>query len=261
MTPAELHLLSIPLPTGEATIFDTGAGRPVVFVHGYPGRPQDFRWLVPLLSSTRAVGVALPGLDLTPLSSGPDPSVAGRGRFLSSVLDALQIDRCVLVGHSMGGVLAAEIAARQPDRVAGLALCSSIGLSIHQGFRNVRPRLAEFMATAPGLSVLTRPLIEAGFRSAGFPPGVSWPAMQHTLRCAAAIDFAENRAIFSAVRAPTLVAWTEDDALIEPAVSVELAAAVPDGPRLCWPTGGHASVKKRAVELAEGMQAWLDELA
>ena len=161
----------------------------------------------------------------------------------------------------MGGVIAAEVAARQPERVAGLALCSSIGLSIHQGFRNVRPRLAEFMATAPVLSALTRPLIESGFRRAGFPPGVSWSAMQHTLRCAAAIDFAENRAIFSAVRVPTLVAWTEDDALIEPAVSVELAAAVPDGPRLCWPTGGHASIKKRATELAAGLQAWMSDIA
>lgn len=257
MTPADLHLQSIPLSTGAATVFDTGAGLPLVFVHGYPGRPQDFRWLIPHLPSFRSVGVALPGLDLTPLSSGSDPSVSGRGRFLSTVLDALKIDRCVLVGHSMGGVLAAELAVRQPERVVGLALCSSIGLSIHNGFRSVRPRLAEFMATAPGLSTLTRPFIESGFRKAGFPPGVSWSAMQHTLRCAAAIDFAENRAIFTAVRVPTLVAWTEDDALIEPAVSVELAAAVPDGPRLCWPTGGHASIKKRAVELAAGLQEWL----
>ena len=60
--------------TGAATVFDTGAGLPLVFVHGYPGRPQDFRWLIPHLPSFRSVGVALPGLDLTPLSSGSDPS-------------------------------------------------------------------------------------------------------------------------------------------------------------------------------------------
>jgi pimeloyl-ACP methyl ester carboxylesterase len=49
MTPAEFHLQSLPLPTGEAMVFDTGAGPPVVFIHGYPGLPQDFRWLVPQL--------------------------------------------------------------------------------------------------------------------------------------------------------------------------------------------------------------------
>ncbi len=148
----------------------------------------------------------------------------------------------------------------QPERIAGLGLVSSIGLTIHRGFRNFRPGLTRLLATAPVLSTLARPMITQGFRQAGFPPGISWPAMQHTLRCAAAIDFAENQAIYAAVRAPTLVAWTEDDALIEPEISQALAAAVPDGPRLCWPSGGHASVKTRAVELAAGLSEWLETL-
>lgn len=257
MQPADLTLHAVSTPSGPASVFDVGEGMPVVFVHGYPGRPQDFRWLIPLLPGVRAIGIAMPGLDHTPLSSGPDPSVGGRGRFLSGVLDAMGVSRCVVIGHSMGGVLAASVAAAQPDRVAGLGLVSSIGLTMHQGFRSFRPGLTRTLVTTPVLSTLARPLIVRGFRAAGFPPGVSWPAMQHTLRCAAAIDFDENRAIFSAVQAPTLVAWTEDDLLIEAAISTELAAAMPDGPRLSWPTGGHASVKSRAAELAEGLSAWL----
>ena len=124
----------------------------------------------------------------------------------------------------------------------------------------MRPKLVRFLATAPVISSLMRPTIEQGFRSAGFPPGVSWAAMQHTLRCAAAIDFAENRAIFEAVRAPTFMAWTGDDRIIEAAVPEELAGVVPDGPRLVWATGGHASIKKRAAELAEGLAPWLAEV-
>ncbi|MFT5681762.1 MAG: pimeloyl-ACP methyl ester carboxylesterase [Myxococcota bacterium] len=261
MQPADLTLHTVSSASGPAAVFDVGEGLPIVFVHGYPGRPQDFRWLVPLLPDVRRIGIAFPGLDATPLSSGPDPSVDGRGRFLSGVLDAMGIDRCVMVGHSMGGVLAASVAARQPERVAGLGLVSSIGLSIHNGFRSFRPGLTCALATAPVISTLVRPLITKGFRQAGFPPGVSWSAMQHTLRCAAAIDFAENQAIYAAVRAPTLVAWTEDDRLIESAISTALAAAVPGGPRLSWPTGGHASVKSRAMELAEGLSAWLPTLS
>ena len=260
MLPADLTLNTVSAPSGPVSVFDVGEGRPVVFVHGYPGRPQDFRWLLPHLPRVRAIGIAMPGLDHTPLSSGPDPSVGGRARFLSSVLDAMGVERCVMIGHSMGGVLAASVATQQPDRVAGLGLVSSIGMTIHQGFRSFRPGLTRTLVTTPVLSTLARPLIVRGFRAAGFPPGVSWAAMQHTLRCAAAIDFAENRSIFRAVQAPTLVAWTEDDALIEAAVSTELAAEMPDGPRLSWASGGHASVKSRAAELAEGLAAWLSVL-
>ena len=257
MKPADLTLKRISIPSGDVSIFDEGIGETVVFVHGYPGRPQDFRWLTPLLPGVRAVGIALPGLDLTPLSTAPAAGVPERGQFLSAVLDALSIQRCVLVGHSMGGGLVAEVAARQPERVAGLALISSIGMRPHKGIRRSPAGLISRIASAPVLSTVMRPLVVRGFQQLGFPRGISWEAMQHTLRCAAAIDFSGLRESFASVSAPTMVAWTEDDALIETAVFEELATALPDGPRVSWPTGGHASVKSRAAELAAVMRPWL----
>ncbi|MEL6367722.1 MAG: hypothetical protein AAFQ16_07170, partial [Pseudomonadota bacterium] len=50
----------------------------VLFVHGYPGRPQDFRRMLSFFADARCVLPAMPGLDLTPLQTRPQLGLAER---------------------------------------------------------------------------------------------------------------------------------------------------------------------------------------
>src|SRR3954454_6271674 len=105
-------------------------GTPVVFLHGpaglLDGHEQDF------LEALGAAGyrVAAPELPGYGLSTGEELLEDMLDFTLHGwdVINALGIDRPTLVGHSMGGMMAAEMAAVAPERVAALVLVAPLGL-------------------------------------------------------------------------------------------------------------------------------------
>jgi len=231
---------------------DEGEGPAVLLVHGYPGGPRDWRWLAPTLADRRVVRIQLPGLGETPLSTGPSTTISGRADLVVAAYDALGLEDALLVGHSMGGGIAICAAAALGERIRGLGLLASIGSRPHHALRKWNPKPGAFVMGTP-LGALFRPMLRRGFRLAGFPPVWNDDELLHTLNCAAGIDFDGIDAAIDRIRVPTLLAWAEDDALVEPAIGQELAARLPDGPRLSWAEGTHNIQKSRAVEIGEAL--------
>lgn len=235
------------LPSGKAAFTDVGQGPVVVAVHGYPGTPRDYRYLGALLEPhCRLIRVAMPGQELTPLETGPQLDLEGSGRFIREMLDALTVDEVVLVGHSLGAGLATM---GVDHRVRALALLAPIGLRPHQGYRRWKPWWWARAARRELLWRALQPITRAAFRNAGFRHS-SMAAIRNGTLLAAAVDFSTLGAAYRDLHCPTLLAWAEDDVLIEPAIYEELAAVLPEGPRLRWPTGGHNIQKSHAEELA-----------
>jgi pimeloyl-ACP methyl ester carboxylesterase len=87
----------------------------------------------------------------------------------------------------------------------------------------------------------------------GFPAQVTGAEVAHTMRCVAAVDFRAQARNTARLAVPTLAAWAEDDPFIERAVFEEHTSALPGGPRLSWPLGGHNIQKSQAVELAAAL--------
>ena len=109
----------------EIAYEDHGAGaRPLVLVHGFMGFRHDF--------ATQLEGLARHGRVLAPDLRGHGDSaktddaasytLAQLTDDLLGLLDALRIERCDLLGHSMGGMLALRAALRAPERIASLVL-------------------------------------------------------------------------------------------------------------------------------------------
>src|SRR5262249_34622707 len=93
-----------------------GSGEPLVLVHGLAG---SWRWWSPLFDAlTERHRVHVLDLPRPRHTSG----LVEMSVWLSRWLDAAGLDRADIVGHSLGGLLAAELAARQPARVGRLAL-------------------------------------------------------------------------------------------------------------------------------------------
>lgn len=242
---------------GPFAYTDEGTGPVLVAIHGLPGSARDFRWLAGALPLTvRLLRLDLPAFGGTPRASGPGPGIDARGAFVAEALEVLGVERCVLIGHSMGGGVALSAAVQAPGRVAALGLLSSIGLRPHQLLRRfVGKRLAARAVDWPGVSAPTVALASLLFRQLGFPPQDNPDAMPHTLRVAAAVDFEVQARNTARLAVPTLHAWAEDDTFIERTVFEEHVAQLPAGPRLSWPTGGHNIQKSHAVELAEALVA------
>lgn len=111
---------------------DVGTGEAVVFIHGSgPGASgrSNFKHNYPVFAAAgyRAIVPDLPGY-----GASDKPETAYTLDFfvdaLLGLLDALDIQRCTLVGNSLGGAIAIAIALRQPQRVARLVLMAPGGL-------------------------------------------------------------------------------------------------------------------------------------
>lgn len=96
---------------------------PVVFVHGAGGSHQLWLYQVRDLPYAQTYAPDLPGHGRS-LGPGRD-HIAAYGDWLVAFLDGVGLDRAVLVGHSMGGGIALDVALRYADRVAGLGLIAT----------------------------------------------------------------------------------------------------------------------------------------
>lgn len=98
-------------------------GTPLVLVHGFCEDHSVWAPIQPMLSSSNLLLMDMPGFGQSEPPAKED--MEAYAAAILAVLDAEQIQRCVLVGHSMGGYAALEFAARWPERLAGLGLVHS----------------------------------------------------------------------------------------------------------------------------------------
>lgn len=100
------------------------ASRQVIFIHGTPGSAEgwaDFLLSVP--PGFRYVALDRPGFGF----SGPDHAVvslAEQARAVRLLFDLKANEKPILIGHSLGGSIAAWVAAEYPDEVAGVLIAS-----------------------------------------------------------------------------------------------------------------------------------------
>lgn len=129
--PAQGH--KVTLASGlQLHYHDTGIGEPVVFIHGSgPGASghSNFKHNYPAFAAAghRVIVPDLPGYGASdkPLS---DYTLDFFVDALLGLLDALDLQRCTLVGNSLGGAIAIAIALRHPERVTRLVLMAPGGL-------------------------------------------------------------------------------------------------------------------------------------
>ncbi len=105
-----------------------GKGVPLVALHGIGGGSGS--WLPQLESLARRFRVIAwdaPGYGQSSLITGPAPIAGDYADALARLLDALSIERCLLVGQSLGALIATAFARLRPDRLHGLILLGPAG--------------------------------------------------------------------------------------------------------------------------------------
>lgn len=103
-------------------------GVPVIFVHGLAGNRHAWDNQFEHAQLTRrAVILDLRGHGESEPAADGDYSIQAYASDVLAVADALNLERFVLVGHSLGGAVAGAVAGKAPDRVAGLLFASALG--------------------------------------------------------------------------------------------------------------------------------------
>lgn len=107
--------------------YEAGAGEPVLLMHGWPQDAWCWRHVVPLLADRyRLIAPDLRGFGQTDAPAGGSYNGLTIGADAIALLDALEIERCHLVGHDWGGFGAFAAAIAAPQRIASLVVLNTM---------------------------------------------------------------------------------------------------------------------------------------
>jgi pimeloyl-ACP methyl ester carboxylesterase len=155
---SESRRLSLEDPALSIGVRESGAGDPVVFIHGSGMSGATWAPVMAHLADCRSIAIDLPGFGLSdPQSYSGRPLRAHARAQLTSVLDALQLERASLVGTSLGGMWALCMALDAPERVSAVV---SIGMPA-VALPGVRGDPFFTLLTTPGLGRIASRVIPA----------------------------------------------------------------------------------------------------
>jgi pimeloyl-ACP methyl ester carboxylesterase len=220
--------LTIPTSFGDVplTADERGSGRPVVLLHGGAGpiSVAGFADLLAEATGTRVIVPTHPGFGGTPRPESLT-TIGGLAEVYAGLLDALDLQDATVIGNSMGGWVAAELALRGSARLGRFALVDSVGIEVegHPVAGSLAPaQLAEYSwydpSKAPSLDPSKLPpaaqAIFAGNRAALalYGGAMTDPTLAGRL---------------ASVDVPALVLWGEADRIADPDYGRAFAAAIP----------------------------------
>jgi pimeloyl-ACP methyl ester carboxylesterase len=251
-----------------------GAARPeaVLLLHGQPGGAADWAGVVARLPDhTEPVALNRPGWD----GASRAVDLAGNAEAALAALDARGIDRAVVVGHSLGGAIAAWLAATHPGRVTALVLAAPAAnvAALYPIDRWLSAPVAGELAGAAtmvglGLALSVPRLRRRIAGAAGLDPDYLVAARRTVLRPAAWRAYtSEQRTLvrempelerrLGAIAVPTTIVAGADDRIVPLRAARELARQIPGARLSVSEHAGHLLPQRDPELVSEAIAAAL----
>jgi YbgC/YbaW family acyl-CoA thioester hydrolase len=261
------HAVRIAVDDAEIAVDVRGSGAAVLFVHGFPFDRSMWRHQLAGLSRWKRIAPDLRGVGE---SSAPAEgySIARYADDLIGVLDALEVDRTVVCGLSMGGYVAFELMRRYAARVSALILCDTrpeadteearrgreelVQLALERGAEAVGERLRPRLL-APG-TLADQPDVVEQYRE--MTRRVSVPGMVGALR--AMRDRPDSTRGLAEIRVPTLVLVGSDDQVTPPAVAEGMTRAIANAEMAVIPGAGHLTPLEQPLVTSRALEGFLE---
>ena len=237
----------------EAGAFRSGSP-PLLFVHGAGASSAVWLGMLHRLArSRRSVALDLPGHGR---SEGRVQSIAAMRDAVGLTAATLCLGRSVLVGHSMGGLVALAAALEWPDKVAGLVLVGSaarigVGEPFLRTVRDEWPRWPAFLAEGA-----YSPETPAEVRRRGASIACA-ASHEQTLADYVALAQVDFRPRLAELELPTLVVHGAHDVMALPKWGRAAAEAIPGARYLELPRCGHMPMHEQPGALAEALRAFV----
>jgi pimeloyl-ACP methyl ester carboxylesterase len=277
-------------------VVEMGEGPALVFVHGLSGSWPNWLEQIPVFAAGRngdsgrgpvspgfghrVIAPDLPGFGRSPMP--PEPiTISYYARTLDALLDELGVSAAAVVGNSMGGFTAAELAINFPQRVERLVLVSPAGLSTYNDPRGTRAlsrlrRMERVIGAQAGWvaahadAVARRArLREATFglvaRHPGRLPsalvaeqirGAGKPGFLQGLQANLDYDFRHR---LPEIACPTLIVWGDRDRVITVRDADLYAELIPGSRKVIFEDTGHVAMLERPAEFNALLEEFLSE--
>jgi len=236
----------------------SGSGAPVVYLHGGYG-PIETEFIDELANNFTVYVLPHPGL-----TAGDEDAIKALDDFWDLVLyyydlfDKLGLKSPAVVGHSFGGMVAAEVAATDPTRVSKLVLINSLGLWLDD--QPIRNYIVTAQTELPGLlfqdahhpalkRIVLNPEDQDGFIRITWALGCTgkfyWPIPDKGLK---------KR--LHRIAAPTLLLWGKHDKLLPPAYAEQFKKGIPNA-QLETIEGAHMMPLEEPAKVAAAVTKFL----
>ena len=266
------HTKQVEINGRSVNYVDIGGGTlTVLFIHGLGGSWQNWLENLPRTAQhCRAIALDLPGFGRSEMPADPI-SITAFAATVDAFCEALDLGPVVLVGNSMGGFTAAEVAIQHPERAELLVLVDAAGISSanvtrsRPGERLARqlmmrgqgdPEAAKRMLTRPGYMALGMGLV------ARYPTRISKELLSEQLLTFGDAGFSDAfEAILSydfrhrlgEIGCPVLVIQGENDILVPLGDAIEFCELIPSSELLTMADTGHVPMFERPVQFNDAL--------
>jgi pimeloyl-ACP methyl ester carboxylesterase len=247
----------------ETKLRTDGGGEPLLFLHGAGGLRGWDRFLAELAQQFTVYAPAHPGFET---SSGIDhiDDIVDMVVYYNDFLDALGLDSVHVVGHSMGGMFAAELAALSPQRVQRLVLANAVGLWIDEqpvaDFFAMTPQqlsvalwhdpnsaMAKAMMTLPEDEQAQLEVFLLRAQHLATAGKFLWPIPDKGLK---------KR--IHRIKAPTLILWGQSDGLVPSAYAQAFQQSIAGAQVTLMPRCGHMPMYEAPQAFVEAIASFLN---
>lgn len=260
-----LRFGDVVLETGVRVRYATrgdSLGQPVIFLHGYTDSWFSFSEVLPLMSSRyRTFALDQRGHGS---SERPDSGYTMRhfAQDVVAFMDAMRLREATIVGHSMGSLVAREVATIAPKRVTRLVLVGAPATGANAAVSELATALADMRDSIPHAfvrefqsSTVHKPVSEQFLttvvsESRRVPPRV-WREV-----LAGVADPRDPWAL-KGVRFPTLIVWGAQDMYFPKEEQDVLVRAIPNAKLLVYQETGHAPHWERPAAFVRDLETFL----
>lgn len=256
-----MELKTVRTRHAEVRVLQGGEGPPLVYWHGAGGMTPEDPLFAILAGTHRVYAPYLPGYgetdDCPELRDMLDYTLLGW-----DIVAALGLDDPLLVGHSMGGMIAAEMAAVAPNDVTRLALIAPAGLWLED---HPIPDLFTLLPYETPRYLFHDPEAGARLLTSGLKMDDPGFLQAYLVRNARQLGMA-GKLLFPIperglsqrlyrIRARTFIVWGESDRLIPPIYGEAFAREIAGARLVRVPEAGHMAVLEKPEAIAEAISA------
>ncbi|WP_319449716.1 MULTISPECIES: alpha/beta hydrolase [unclassified Mycobacterium] len=240
--------------TPSARIIEKGSGDPIVYLHGLTGIDESDPLVNSLAVQSNVIAPVAPGFDAANDLATLD-DVHDLAMHYEDLLASRGLDRVALIGHSFGGMIAAELAAHYPARVSKLVLIAPLGLwddDLRDGdlLGHSLPEMPELLWADPTSDVA------AAASGSDLEPAVQVDRMIAMLQGFSAVakflwplpDKGLAKRLHR-ITAKTLVIWGGSDRVVSPEYAKHFAEAISGAQSTVLDDAGHLVTYERTADL------------
>ena len=250
---------------------------PLLLIHGTSSSLRTWDGVTAQLKSQyRIIRFDLPGFGLTGPNPNRDYSTSYYNQVIDSFLTALHVSRVIIVGNSLGGLIATQYAIYQPAKVRGLVLVDAAGLPPAKKTTGaIGFKLAQMPVINRLLTIITpRELVKKSLQDAyGDTEKVTdslttqyFDMLTREGNRQALIDRMRqgwqvtDSNFLTKVEAPTLIVWGSKDRLI-PVENAELfQQKIKNSQVHIWDNLGHVPMEEDPVAFSDILRKWVIQL-